>query len=159
MLVSQARRGLFEKFKNPESTEESRSKCIPGRQGSSHQTVSPNTGDGKLYSKKPYLWSGVMFLRNSKTQNQKFGVLWLWNRVPGHWPSQGAKLWPFKGAKTGVFGFSRGVTYSEYLSWHVANTISSLTAIQIINRCPPPVLGHHPFLVIIYSRKCKDRLS
>ena len=36
-----------------------------------------------------------------------------------------------------------------YLSWHVANTISSLTAILIINRCPPPVLGHHPFLVFI----------
>ena len=83
---------------------------------------------GNYTPKKPYLWPGVMFLSNSKTQNQQFGVLWLWNRVPGHWPSQGAKLWPFKGAKTGVFGFSRGVTYSEYLSWHVANTISSLTA-------------------------------
>ena len=77
---------------------------------------------------KTHLLSGVVLLSNSKTQNQQFGVLWLWNRVPGHWPSQGAKLWPFKGAKTGVFGFSRGVTYSEYLSWHVANTISSLTA-------------------------------
>ena len=66
-----------------------------------------------------------------------------------HWPSPGAKLWPFKGAMTGVFIFSRGVTYSEYLSWHVANTTSLLTAILIINRCPPPVLGHHPFLVFI----------
>jgi len=83
---------------------------------------------GNYTPKKPYLWSGVVFFSNSKNQNQQFGVLWLWNRVPGHWPSQGAKLWPFKGAKTGVFGFSRGVTYSEYLSWHVANTISSLTA-------------------------------
>ena len=27
-----------------------------------------------------------------------------------------------KEANTGVLGFSRGVTYSEYLSWHVANT-------------------------------------
>lgn len=103
---------------------------------------------GNYTPKKPYLWPGVMFLSNSKTQNQQFGVLWLQNRVSGHWPSQGAKLWPFKGAKTGVFGFSRGVTYLEYLSWHVANTISSLTAILLINRCPPPVLGHHPFLVV-----------
>ena len=69
MHVSQAWRGLFEKFKNPESTEgsdpamgkESRSKCIPGRQASSHQTVSPNPGDGKLYSKKTIslVWSDV----------------------------------------------------------------------------------------------------
>ena len=69
MLVSQARRGLFEKFKNPESTEgsdpamgkESRLKWIPGGQASSHQTVSPNTGDGKLYSKKTIslVWSDV----------------------------------------------------------------------------------------------------
>ena len=88
---------------------------------------------GNYTPKKPYLWSEVMFLRNSKTQNQKFGVLWLWNRVPGHWPLRGAKLWPFKGAKTGAFGFSRGVTYSEYLSWHVANTISSLTAALLLS--------------------------
>ena len=111
------------------------------------------------YTQKPYLLSGVVFLSNSKTQNQQFGVFWLWNKDQGHWPSQGAKLWPFKGAKTGVFGFSRGVTYSEYLSWHVANTISSLTAILIINRCPPPVLGHHPFLVVIViSRPSRPRL-
>ena len=43
--------------------------------------------------------------------------------------------------------FLGGVTYSEYLSWHVANTLSSLTTFLFINRCPPPVLGHHPFLV------------
>ena len=39
-----------------------------------------------------------------------------------------AKLRPFKGTKTGVFRFFQGVTYLEYLSWHVASTISSLTA-------------------------------
>ena len=78
-------------------------------------------------------------------------MFWLWNKDQGHWPSQGAKLWPFKGAKTGVFRFSRGVTYSEYLSWLVANTISLLTAILIIDCCPPPVLGHHPSLVGIHD--------
>ena len=77
-------------------------------------------------------------------------MFWLWNKDQGHWPSLGAKLWPFKGAKTGVFGFSWGVTYSEYLSCHVANTISSLTPNIIINHYPPPVLGHHPFLVIVH---------
>ena len=30
--------------------------------------------------KTKLLWPGVMFLRNSKTQNQYIGVLWLWNR-------------------------------------------------------------------------------
>ena len=28
-----------------------------------------------------------------------------------------------KKAKTGVLKFAQGVTYSEYLSWHVANTL------------------------------------
>ena len=51
---------------------------------------------GNYTPKKPYLWSEVMFLRNSKTQNQKFGVLWLWNRVPGHCPPRGANYGPSK---------------------------------------------------------------
>ena len=68
-LVSQAWRGLFEKFKNPESTDgsdpamgkESRSKCIPGRWAMSNQTVWRATGFGQLYSKKTIslAWSDV----------------------------------------------------------------------------------------------------
>ena len=40
-------------------------------------------------------------------------------------PLHSALLWTLawsRKAKKGVFGFARGVTYSEYLSWHVANT-------------------------------------
>ena len=59
---------------------------------------------------------------------------------------QCGKLWPFKGAKTGVFRFSQGVTYSEYLSW----PISSITPILLINRCAPSVLGHHLLLVSLF---------
>ena len=97
-LVSQAWRGLFEKFKNPESTDGS----VPAM-GKGSRSISTQEGElcpiklcdapqalGNYTPKKPYLWPGVMFLRNSKTQNQKFGVLWLWNRVPGHWPPRGA---------------------------------------------------------------------
>ena len=51
---------------------------------------------------------------------------------------RGAELWPFKETKTGVFGFSPGGTYLEYLSWHVNNTISSLTTIHSTTiDCPP----------------------
>ena len=39
--------------------------------------------------------------------------------------------------------------FSYILPWHVANQLSSLTAYIPINRCPSPVLGHHPFLVKI----------
>ena len=57
--------------------------------------------------------------------------------------TQGAKLWPFKGA-------TLGVTYLEYFSWHIV----SLFAILLIN----PVLGHHPFLAyfITQSTKCVE---
>ena len=70
-----------------------------------------------------------------------FGVLLLWNKVSGHWPPK-VLVWPYKLAKTSVFRFSWVVTYSEYLSWHVANTVSSSSY-----RSPPPVLGHLPLLV------------
>ena len=96
-LVSQAWRGLFEKFKNPESTEgsdpamgkESRSKCIPGRQASSHQTVSPNPGDGKLYSKKTIslVWSDV-FEKFKNPESIDWCALAL-EQGSGHWPPWG----------------------------------------------------------------------
>ena len=38
---------------------------------------------------------------------------------------------------------------SKILPWHVANQLYSLTTYIPINRCPSPVLGHHPFLVNI----------
>ena len=44
------------------------------------------------------------------------------------------------------FGISLGVTYSEYISWHVANTISPSSALQLKNSFLPPVLGHPPIM-------------
>ena len=54
---------------------------------------------------------------------------------------QGSKLWPFKGANTSVFRFSWGGYIQSIFTWHVANTISSLTAGLLINRRPPPALS------------------
>ena len=36
------------------------------------------------------------------------------------------------------------------VAWSIIN-INSLTAVLIINRCPSPVRGHHPILVL-YAR-------
>ena len=52
----------------------------------------------------------------------------------------------------GVFGFSWGVTYSEYLSWHVANTMSSLTAIFLM------ILLHSSYINYNYLSKNKSRI-
>ena len=87
----------FEKFKNPESTEgsdpaigkELRSKCIPGRQASSHQTVSPNPGDGKLYSEKniSLVWSDV-FEKFKNPESIDWCALAL-EQGSDHWPPWG----------------------------------------------------------------------
>ena len=52
-------------------------------------------------------------------------------------------------ANTGVLGFAWGVTYLEYLYWHVANILTQYPLLKI-NCYPAPVLGHHPILVFIF---------
>ena len=57
--------------KNPNQNASKEGKLVPIK------LVHPNQEMGNYTPKKPYLWSGVVFLSNSKTQNQQFGVLWL----------------------------------------------------------------------------------
>ncbi len=64
------------------------------------------------------------------------------NRVTTLNPFKSGLEWTYgitpEEANTGVLGFSRGVTYSQYL----------LACCQHINRCPQPILGHHLILVV-----------
>ena len=148
MAISQAWRpsGVFQNFQHPWSTV-----CITDKKGS--RSIAPLGAklwpfkEGKSqrnFAKFDRYYSSMFkdsFLPDNYTpKNQTSGLEWWFLEI------QGAKLLPFKGSKAVVIGFFSG-GYSEYLSWHVAKTISSLTAILLINRCPPPVLGHHPLLV------------
>ena len=75
----------------------------------------------------------ILGLKWTFSETQKPKIISL--ECPCLWHSQ----WPGSiTPNTGVLIFSRGVTYSEYLSWH---------AILIINHCPQPILGHPPILV------------
>ena len=139
------------KFKNHESTEgsdpamgkESRSKCIPGRQASSNQTVSPNPGVGQLYSKKTIslVWSGV-FEQFKNPESTVWCVLAL-EQGPRSLALPGGQTMAIQRSKDWCFRiFSGGYLFRVFILACCQHNI-------LINHCPPPVLGHHPFLVVI----------
>ena len=120
-LVSQAWSGVLQKFKNLEPSEWS---ALAMEQAP--RTVAPL--EGKLQpvrvGERHSIFNNFAQLTISLAWN---GIFWKFKNLKSLvWSTSEFWEWPGsiipKEGKTRVPRFARGVTYSEYLSWHVANT-------------------------------------